>query len=255
MIDIQETSIRMPNGRLIQDLCLADALGAFLRSSIPPKRETLFSFQWKSRQQTRVNSPVPGEALTMRGIVDVIQQLIKSNDTLIADTGDAWFNAAEISLPMGANFQIQLVYASLGWSLPAALGCQLARPDARTILMIGDGAFQMTAQELSTAIRSRANMIVFIFNNLGYQIEVSFIIRFKAIYSASRSLFFLSIFESKGSFTNVSLSFLHFSSLRFMMDPIITSPIGTMPSLPRPCVRPSTQEYATTRLRLQWTKT
>ncbi|CAI7593091.1 unnamed protein product [Penicillium manginii] len=29
MIDIQETSIRMPNGRLIQDLCLADALGAF----------------------------------------------------------------------------------------------------------------------------------------------------------------------------------------------------------------------------------
>ncbi|CAI7593081.1 unnamed protein product [Penicillium manginii] len=107
----------------------------------------------------------------MRGIVDVIQQLIKSNDTLIADTGDAWFNAAEISLPMGANFQIQLVYASLGWSLPAALGCQLARPDARTILMIGDGAFQMTAQELSTAIRNRANMIVFIFNNLGYQIE------------------------------------------------------------------------------------
>ena len=39
--------------------------------------------------------------------------------------------------------------------------------------MIGDGSFQMTAQELSTMIRMRSNSIIFIFNNLGYQIEVS----------------------------------------------------------------------------------
>jgi pyruvate decarboxylase len=174
IVDIQESSIQMPNGRLFQDICLAEALGALMQSSISPYTESILSFQWKVRQQARVNSPGAGTALTVRGIVDGIQSIITSNDTLIADAGDAWFNAVEILLPNGANFQIQLVYASLGWSLPAALGCQLARPEGRTILMIGDGAFQMTAQELSTAIRRRANLIVFVFNNLGYQIEVSF---------------------------------------------------------------------------------
>ncbi|KAJ6170681.1 Thiamine pyrophosphate enzyme C-terminal TPP-binding [Penicillium canescens] len=171
IVDIQEGSIRMPNGWMVQDLGLAELLGAFIESSVPSKTESLLTFQRKSYQQTRIGSPDIGAALTVRGIMDGIQRLLRSNDTLIADAGDSWFNATGILLPTGADFQIQLVYASLGWSLPAAIGCQLARPEGRTILMIGDGAFQMTAQELSTAIRSRANLIIFVFNNLGYQIE------------------------------------------------------------------------------------
>lgn len=172
MIDIQERSIRIPDGRLFEDLDLGRFFEAVIQSSAVFKNGSLLSFQWKASQQARLNSPELGASLTVRSISDSIQEFLQGTHTLVADAGDSWFNAAGIKLPTGADFQIQLVYASLGWSLPAALGCQLARPEGRTILMIGDGAFQMTSQELSTAIRYRANMIVFIFNNLGYQIEV-----------------------------------------------------------------------------------
>ncbi|KAF9888640.1 Pyruvate decarboxylase 3 [Aspergillus nanangensis] len=171
MIDIQERSIRVPDGRLFQNLDLERFFEAVMKSSALSKNESLLSFQRKASQQNGLTSPELGTSLTVRSILDGIQQLLQGTDTLVADAGDSWFNAAGIKLPTGADFQIQLVYASLGWPLPAALGCQLARPEGRTILMIGDGAFQMTSQELSTAIRCRANMIVFIFNNLGYQIE------------------------------------------------------------------------------------
>ncbi|RAL14720.1 uncharacterized protein BO97DRAFT_275469 [Aspergillus homomorphus CBS 101889] len=43
--------------------------------------------------------------------------------------------------------------------------------NARTILFIGGGSFQMTAQELGTIIRQELNVVVFLINNDGYFIE------------------------------------------------------------------------------------
>lgn len=172
-IEFHESSIRIPSGQLIQEISPNRVLEALTQSPIPPKDESLLAFQRNAHEQSRVNSRALGSTLTLRSIMDCIQDLLTGEDTLIADAGDSWFNAAEIFLPAKTDFHLQLVYASLGWGLPAALGSQLARPGGRTILMIGDGAFQMTAQELSTAIRYGANAMVFLFNNLGFQTEVS----------------------------------------------------------------------------------
>ncbi|KAJ5900224.1 uncharacterized protein N7473_004294 [Penicillium subrubescens] len=111
------------------------------------------------------------QPLTRAGILKAIQSLLQPNDTLIAETGDSWFNAQMIKLPPRVDYQMQLLYGSIGWSLPAAMGSQLARPEGRSVLMIGDGSFQMTAQELSTMIRLKMNSVIFIFNNMGYRIE------------------------------------------------------------------------------------
>jgi len=64
-------------------------------------------------------------------------------------------------------------YGSIGWSVGAVLGAALAyRGSRRVIAMIGDGSFQMTAQEVSTMIRYECNPIIFLLNNRGYTIEV-----------------------------------------------------------------------------------
>ena len=62
-------------------------------------------------------------------------------------------------------------YASMGFGVPASLGAQLADPKLRPLVLVGDGGFQMTGMELSTAVRFDLNPIVVILNNRGYGTE------------------------------------------------------------------------------------
>jgi acetolactate synthase I/II/III large subunit len=54
---------------------------------------------------------------------------------------------------------------TMGYGLPAALGAKLARPDALVIAIDGDGSFQMTLQELATAVAAGIAVTVIILNN------------------------------------------------------------------------------------------
>jgi TPP-dependent 2-oxoacid decarboxylase len=51
------------------------------------------------------------------------------------------------------------------------LGTQLAAPQRRQILLIGDGSFQLTVQELSTMLRQGLAPVIVLINNDGYTIE------------------------------------------------------------------------------------
>jgi indolepyruvate decarboxylase len=62
-------------------------------------------------------------------------------------------------------------YASLGFAVPASLGVQLANPELRPLVLVGDGAFQMTGLELSTVARYHLNPIVVVIDNQGYATE------------------------------------------------------------------------------------
>ncbi|KAF7594656.1 Pyruvate decarboxylase 3 [Aspergillus hancockii] len=87
-------------------------------------------------------------SLSVSTILSGIQDILRPNDALIAETGDSWFNAQNIRLPNGTDFHMQMVHGSIAWNLPAILGYQIGRPDGRVITMIGEGSFQMTAQEV-----------------------------------------------------------------------------------------------------------
>ena len=89
----------------------------------------------------------------------------------IADAGDALFSAADLVMHRDVGFLGQAFYLSIGFTLPATLGAQFAAPNRRIMSFIGDGAFQMTAQELSTIIRHNLNPIIFVMNNNGYTAE------------------------------------------------------------------------------------
>src|SRR5262249_331266 len=54
---------------------------------------------------------------------------------------------------------------AMGYGFPAALGAQLAFPDRQVIAFVGDGGFQMTAQELATAVQYGTNTKIIIMNN------------------------------------------------------------------------------------------
>lgn len=110
-------------------------------------------------------------ALTVRHLFARINRLLTDDTIVIADAGDALFSSADLVMHREADFIGQAFYLSIGYSVPAALGVQLAAPGRKVISIVGDGAFQMTAQELSTIIRHRLKLTLFLLNNDGYSTE------------------------------------------------------------------------------------
>jgi TPP-dependent 2-oxoacid decarboxylase len=78
---------------------------------------------------------------------------------------------AEMLMPEGVTFIGQTFYGSIGYTVGATLGASIATQDRPVISFIGDGAFQVTCQDLSTIIRNNLNPVIFLMNNDGYTIE------------------------------------------------------------------------------------
>ena len=90
--------------------------------------------------------------------------------TVIADPGDALFGAITLDTEE-SGFLACGYYASLGFATPAALGAGLARPDRRPVVIVGDGAFQMTGTEVAATARWGVHPVVIVLNNDGYGTE------------------------------------------------------------------------------------
>ncbi|PMD42549.1 pyruvate decarboxylase-like protein [Hyaloscypha variabilis F] len=115
------------------------------------------------------------ETITQAWFWPRVGQFLKENDIVITETGTANFGIWETKFPKGVTAISQVLWGSIGYSVGACQGACLAARDAstdrRTILFVGDGSFQLTAQELSTMIRLGLNPIIFVICNEGYTIE------------------------------------------------------------------------------------
>ncbi|GAA5128691.1 thiamine pyrophosphate-binding protein [Pseudonocardia adelaidensis] len=60
-------------------------------------------------------------------------------------------------------------YATLGYGLPAAIGASLARPGHPAAVLLGDGAFLFSVQELATAVDLRLPLPIVVVDNGGYR--------------------------------------------------------------------------------------
>lgn len=113
----------------------------------------------------------PDEPITISRLIARLNQSLGDDIVVIADIGDSLFAATELVTHGRSEFLSPAYYTSMGFSIPATLGVQAARPDARTIVIVGDGAFQMTGMELSTIVRRKYCPIVIILDNKGYGTE------------------------------------------------------------------------------------
>ncbi|KAL7951184.1 pyruvate decarboxylase [Trichoderma barbatum] len=104
-----------------------------------------------------------------------VGEFLKKNDIVITETGTANFGIWDTKFPAGVTALSQVLWGSIGWSVGACQGAALAaaddNSDRRTILFVGDGSFQLTAQEVSTMIRLRLKPIIFVICNDGFTIE------------------------------------------------------------------------------------
>ncbi|XP_019188555.1 PREDICTED: pyruvate decarboxylase 2-like isoform X2 [Ipomoea nil] len=115
---------------------------------------------------------LPTDPLRVNIMFQHIQKMLSSDTAVIAETGDSWFNCQKLKLPTGCGYEFQMQYGSIGWSVGATLGYAQSVPSKRVIACIGDGSFQVTAQDISTMMRCNQKTIIFLVNNGGYTIEV-----------------------------------------------------------------------------------
>ena len=99
------------------------------------------------------------------------ESFFREGDLVVAETGTVSMGLAFALMPRGSVFLNQTLWCSIGWGTPAALGAALAAPEKRTILITGEGAHQMTAQEIGQFCRYGVKPIIFCLNNQGYLIE------------------------------------------------------------------------------------
>ena len=62
-------------------------------------------------------------------------------------------------------------FGSIGLAMGASMGIAVARPEAPTFLVVGDGAFMMTLYELNTAVRNSLDLIIVVMNDRAYSSE------------------------------------------------------------------------------------
>lgn len=173
IISVDKDWVELPEGKHIKPVKIGALVAQLIMSGMETKTESIPRPKPLLGCLPPDETETPETPLTLKSAISGIQGLIKEHDTLLCDAGESWLISNHILLPPEANCQLQFPYCSIGWALPAGFGSQLARTQGRSIILIGDGGFQMTAQEVSSMIRHRANAIIFIFNNLGYKIEAS----------------------------------------------------------------------------------
>ena len=107
----------------------------------------------------------------MDRFLHVINSHLNEHTLIIADTGDSCYGSLFLQTRRDNGFMAPLFYNSMGFAVPAAVGAQLAEPGVRPLVLVGDGAFQMTGLEISTMLRYQLDPIILIFNNNGYGMQ------------------------------------------------------------------------------------
>jgi len=153
-----------------QPIYLGDFIDGLIEHLNRKASETL-NIKPSSYSLSQAFTPQPEEKLTNVRFYERVNHFLEDESIVIADTGDALIATMDLLMREKTNFIGQAFYLSIGYSIPACLGAAMAEPNRRPIVFVGDGAFQMTVQELSTIIRHKLNPIIFLINNDGYTIE------------------------------------------------------------------------------------
>ncbi|KAL7620319.1 hypothetical protein AAE478_009313 [Parahypoxylon ruwenzoriense] len=178
-----DTEVRIGD-QLFKDIPATYAVSQVAQRLELPRLTSYPSYPNLPRDHLNYFSDVPREdRITQDKFWRIVAVIIQQGDIVLGETGTAGYGCRGMPLPPHTRLFTPVTWLSIGYMLGAAQGAALAQreliassnyhgiEDARTILFIGDGSFQMTVQELGTIIRKKLDVVLFLINNDGYTIE------------------------------------------------------------------------------------
>ncbi len=140
-------------------------------ANLPLRRRKPGRLPQPGREVHSLKKPASSRPLTVKHLFARLNTFLSPNTMVVADVGDALFGAADLFIRDRTEFLSPAYYASMGFAVPASVGAQIAEPKCRPLVLVGDGAFQMTGMELATIARYNLNPIIVLLNNRGYGTE------------------------------------------------------------------------------------
>jgi TPP-dependent 2-oxoacid decarboxylase len=164
----EKLSIKYHN---FENVLLQDFLTSLIQAPLERKDFVLVGKQGNVKNNYEHFLAARSQKITVKRLFERLNFSITDNAIVIADVGDSLFGALDLTIHGQTNFLSPAYYCSMGFAVPAAIGAQLASPPLRPIVIVGDGAFQMTGMEISTISRFALNPIIIVLNNNGYGTE------------------------------------------------------------------------------------
>lgn len=112
-----------------------------------------------------LTAPQGDRELTVAGIIEDLNGMLTKHFSVVSDVGDCLYAGLSLKTDI---FLAPGYYSSMGFGVPAGIGAQIAEPKRRSLILVGDGGFQMTGMEMSTAVKEGLNPIIVVFNNATY---------------------------------------------------------------------------------------
>jgi acetolactate synthase-1/2/3 large subunit len=147
---------------------LAKEVGKHRDDGVPPPAAWVHKIEeWRDEFPLRYGSG--GEWLKPQKLMETLQELTAGDDVIFTTgVGQHQMWAMQyLHIERPRNFITSGGLGTMGYGIPAAVGAKAARPEATVVCVDGDGCFQMTAQELTTAVTEDLPIIVVLVNN-GY---------------------------------------------------------------------------------------
>lgn len=120
--------------------------------------------RWK--EEAAYAYPDPGNTLTTRQVISRLSVLTGGEAVVTTDVGQHQMFAAQFyRLKNPKSFLSSGGLGTMGYGFPAAVGAQMANPEALVVCITGDGSFQMSMAELATAKEHCLPVKILIFNN------------------------------------------------------------------------------------------
>jgi len=110
-----------------------------------------------------------------RALAVELNKLLPEKRNLVYDTGNFLGIVPYLAVPDPGHFKLSSDFASIGLGFGTALGFAKGRPDATTVLFVGDGGFLMTMGELETVIREDLPLVIVLMNDCAYGAELHFL--------------------------------------------------------------------------------
>ena len=119
--------------------------------------------KWKKRYPSLDKDTKKVSALNF---LNRISDYLPDDAIICADVGqNQMFTAQAVKLDKQRRLFNSAGYGSMGFSLPAAIGCALAKPGTCVVSVNGDGGIQMNLQELQTLKRDKLAVNIIVLNN------------------------------------------------------------------------------------------
>jgi indolepyruvate decarboxylase len=155
-----------------EDVPLDDLVACLLDHPDGRRRDDFFHSRGRRPFMRADDQPSEGPIRVASMIAEINRFFAEKGEMpLVTDTGDCLFCSHEI------DTQIVLAsayYATMGFGVPAALGFE-ATTGRRPLVLVGDGGFQMTGQELIHAVRWGLRPIIVLMNNGSWEMLQSFL--------------------------------------------------------------------------------